>query len=359
MSEKKKIAVGLSGGVDSAVAAYLLKERGYEVIGVTMQTCGADCSSQSVWRRREEAAVGDAAEVARTLGISHVVLDFSGEFRHRVIDYFVEEYLHGRTPNPCNVCNRFVKWEALLRESARLGAGEIATGHYAKIHRLENGRFSVCRSAADAKDQTYALYDLTQEQLARTQMPVGDYTKEEIRKIAGELGLPVAAKKDSQDICFIPDGDYGTFLEREAKDRLPGPGNFVLEDGTVVGRHEGIIHYTIGQRKGLKIALGRPVFVKKIDFARNEVVLSDNAELFTDHLTAEKINPMAVEKFCPSQEFVAKIRYSHRGTRCRISEVSEKGMRIEFEEKVRAVAPGQPVVLYIGDDVAGGGIIAE
>ena len=202
MSEKKKIAVGLSGGVDSAVAAYLLKERGYEVIGVTMQTCGADCSSQSVWRRREEAAVGDAAEVARTLGISHVVLDFSGEFRHRVIDYFVEEYLHGRTPNPCNVCNRFVKWEALLRESARLGAGEIATGHYAKIHRLENGRFSVCRSAADAKDQTYALYDLTQEQLARTQMPVGDYTKEEIRKIAGELGLPVAAKKDSQDICF-------------------------------------------------------------------------------------------------------------------------------------------------------------
>lgn len=185
MSEKKKIAVGLSGGVDSAVAAYLLKERGYEVIGVTMQTCGADCSSQSVWRRREEAAVGDAAEVARTLGISHVVLDFSGEFRHRVIDYFVEEYLHGRTPNPCNVCNRFVKWEALLRESARLGAGEIATGHYAKIHRLENGRFSVCRSAADAKDQTYALYDLTQEQLARTQMPVGDYTKEEIRKIAG------------------------------------------------------------------------------------------------------------------------------------------------------------------------------
>ena len=158
----------------------------------------------------------------------------------------------------------------------RLGAGEIATGHYAKIHRLENGRFSVCRSVADAKDQTYALYDLTQEQLARTQMPVGDYTKEEIRKIAGELGLPVAAKKDSQDICFIPDGDYGTFLEREAKDRLPGPGNFVLEDGTVVGRHEGIIHYTIGQRKGLKIALGRPVFVKKIDFARNEVVLSDN-----------------------------------------------------------------------------------
>ena len=154
-----------------------MKERGYEVIGVTMQTCGADCSSQSVWRRREEAAVGDAAEVARTLGISHVVLDFSGEFRHRVIDYFVEEYLHGRTPNPCNVCNRFVKWEALLRESARLGAGEIATGHYAKIHRLENGRFSVCRSAADAKDQTYALYDLTQEQLARTQMPVGDYTQ--------------------------------------------------------------------------------------------------------------------------------------------------------------------------------------
>ena len=359
MCEKKKIAIGLSGGVDSSVAAYLLKEQGYEVIGVTMKTCGSADSGQSAWGQREEAAVKDAAKVADALGIPHVVLDFSGEFRRCVIDYFVEEYLHGRTPNPCNVCNRFVKWEALLRESARLGAEEIATGHYARIHRLENGRLAVCRSAADGKDQTYALYDLTQEQLACTRMPVGDYTKEEIRGIANRMGLPVAAKKDSQDICFIPDGNYGAFLEREAGNRLPGPGNFVLEDGTVVGKHEGIIHYTIGQRKGLKIALGRPVFVKKIDPVRNEVVLSDNADLFTGHLTAEKINPMSVERFCPGQEFVAKIRYSHRGTPCRIAAADGDRIRIEFAEKVRAVAPGQPVVLYDGDDVAGGGIIVE
>ena len=359
MCEKKKIAIGLSGGVDSSVAAYLLKEQGYEVIGVTMKTCGSADSGQSAWGQREEAAVKDAAKVADALEIPHVVLDFSGEFRRCVIDYFVEEYFHGRTPNPCNVCNRFVKWEALLRESARLGAEEIATGHYARIHRLENGRFAVCRSAADGKDQTYALYDLTQEQLVRTRMPVGDYTKEEIRRIANRMGLPVAAKKDSQDICFIPDGDYGAFLEREAKDRLPGPGNFVLEDGTVVGKHEGIIHYTIGQRRGLKIALGRPVFVKKIDPVRNEVVLSDNADLFTGHLTAEKVNPMSVECFCPGQEFVAKIRYSHRGTPCRIAAADGDRIRIEFAEKVRAVAPGQPVVLYDGDDVAGGGIIVE
>ena len=281
--DKKKVVVGMSGGVDSSVAAYLLKQQGYDVIGVTMQ----------IWQDEEEiknqenggccglSAVDDARRVATTLDIPYYVMNFKNEFKSSVMDYFVKEYLDGRTPNPCIACNRYVKWESLLKRSLDIGADYIATGHYARIIQLENGRYTLKRSVTDAKDQTYALYNLTQYQLAHTLMPVGDYEKDKIREIAKEINLPVAHKKDSQEICFIPDNDYAAFIEREAGDQVPKEGNFIDTNGNVLGKHKGITHYTIGQRKGLNLAFGKPVFVTEIRPDTNEVVLGDNAEDFS------------------------------------------------------------------------------
>ncbi|MEE0107136.1 MAG: tRNA 2-thiouridine(34) synthase MnmA, partial [Lachnospiraceae bacterium] len=285
------------------------------------------------------------------------VMNFKSEFKHKVMDYFVEEYLQGRTPNPCNACNRYVKWEALLNRALSIGADYIATGHYARVEHLPNGRYAVTNSVTAEKDQTYALYNLTQEQLAHTLMPVGAYHKDEIRKIAGELGLPVAQKKDSQDICFIPDNDYASFIDAAAPDRVPGPGDFVLRDGTVVGRHEGITHYTIGQRRGLGVSVGKRIFVNEIDAKNNRVILGDDQDVFTDHLIAEQMNCMAVPEFLDGQEFIAKIRYSHKGTKCRVHLLENDQIRLDFMEPVRAVTPGQAVVLYDGNYVAGGGTI--
>ena len=239
----KKVVVGMSGGVDSSVAACLLKEQGYDVIGVTMQ----------IWQEEDPeqveenggccglSAVDDARRVAWSLGIPYYVMNFRKEFKESVMDYFVDEYLHGHTPNPCIACNRYVKWEALLERSMEIGADFIATGHYARVMQLPNGRYTIQNSVTAAKDQTYALYNLTQEQLSRTLMPVGAYTKDEIRQIAEDHGLEVAKKKDSMEICFIPDNDYAGFIERSV-DHVPGPGNFVDKDGNILGRHKGITH---------------------------------------------------------------------------------------------------------------------
>lgn len=355
----KKVVVGMSGGVDSSVAAYLLKKQGYDVIGVTMKIW----QEPDVCSREENGgccglrAVEDAKRVAEKLEIPYYVMDFREEFQKNVIDYFTESYLCGKTPNPCIACNRYVKWEALLQRSMQIGADFIATGHYARIERLQNGRYAVKNSVTAQKDQTYALYNLTQEQLAHTLMPIGAYKKDEIRKIAREIGLPVAEKKDSQDICFIPDGDYAKFIRHSAPERMQGAGDFVLSDGTVVGRHEGIVCYTIGQRRGLNIALGKRMFVNRIDAEKNQVILGDDDEVFTHHLYATDWNCMAVEKFSEEETYLAKIRYSHGGTKCTVKQEEADVFRLDFKEPVRAVTPGQAVVLYQGDYVAGGGVI--
>lgn len=353
-----KIVVGLSGGVDSSVAAYLLKEAGHEVIGVTMQ----------IWQEEENeiqeenggccglSAVEDARRVANMLGIPYYVMNFRSEFKKAVIDYFVAEYTAGRTPNPCIACNRYVKWESLYHRARSIGADGIATGHYARIMKLSNGRYALQKSATDAKDQTYALYNLTQEQLAHTMMPVGDYSKEEIRAMAENIGLLVANKPDSMEICFVPDDNYAGFIEDYTGRAFPA-GNFINTAGEVLGPHKGIIHYTVGQRKGLGIALGERMFVKEIRPETNEVVLASNEELFSNVLYADRLNFMSVEAVTKPMEVVAKIRYNHKGAKAVIEPVNGDRLKVTFEEPQRAITPGQAVVLYDGDIVVGGGTI--
>ena len=353
-----RVVVGMSGGVDSSVAAWLLKEQGYDVIGVTMQIWQDEdaCSVEENGGCCGLSAVEDARRVAAVLDIPYYVMNFKDEFRNQVIDYFNAEYLNGRTPNPCIACNRYVKWEALLNRSLSIGAEYIATGHYARIEQLENGRYALRRASVPGKDQTYALYNLTQEQLKRTLMPDGDYSKKQIRRFAAELGLQVADKPDSQDICFVPDGDYASFIEKTTGKKIP-EGNFVKKKKKILGRHRGIIHYTVGQRKGLGLALGYPAFVLEIRPETNEVVIGTYEESLTRVLKADQLNFMAVSDLKEPRRVFAKIRYNHKGAWCIVEKTGEDEITCVFEEPIRAVTPGQAVVLYDGEYVLGGGTI--
>ncbi|GAA0063882.1 tRNA 2-thiouridine(34) synthase MnmA [Clostridium sp. CTA-1] len=355
---KKKVLVGMSGGVDSSVAAYLLKEQGYEVIGVTMQ----------IWQDDEEfiekeggccslSAVADARRVANKIGIPFYVMNFKDAFKRNVIDYFVDEYMEGRTPNPCIACNKFIKFSSFLDKAMAMGIDYVATGHYAIIEK-HNDRYIIKKSEDDKKDQTYALYNLTQFQLERTLMPCGQYKKSKIREIAKEIGLRVHNKKDSEEICFIPDNDHGRYI----KNRFPNKvreGNFVDKQGNILGTHKGIVYYTIGQRKGLGIAFGKPMYVVDINLFRNEVVLGDLEDLLNTELIAKDTNYIPFDTLKEPMEVEAKIRYSQIPSKAIITPVEDGRVRVNFHEKQRAITKGQSVVFYKDDLLIGGGIIEK
>ena len=348
-----KVAVGLSGGVDSAVAAYLLKKEGYDVTGVILRT----------WEGEEPGRccdIDDARSIAERLGVPFRVINCAADFEKKVTQPFMESYTCGRTPNPCVGCNRAIKWEYLIYAADVIGAEYVATGHYAHVIKLENGRYTVRTADHAEKDQTYMLCRLSQEQLARTLMPLGAYSKDQVRSIAAELGLSVADKPDSQEICFVPEGRYAEYIEKHYSGELPKEGNFVSEDGTVLGRHKGIINYTVGQRKGLGIALGSPAYVLRIDAQSDTVVLGPEKSLWRRDVRVKDLNWLSIpEPACgePLKVF-AKIRYQHRAAEAVLALQEDGTAELLFSEPVRAAAPGQAAVFYDGSGcVIGGGEI--
>lgn len=361
MTGKKRVVVAMSGGVDSSLTAALLKEQGYDVIGVTMEiwpitkemeegTPKACCSLT---------AVEDARRVANKLNIPYYVMNFRDQFEKEVIDYFCDEYLRGRTPNPCIVCNQKIKFSALLDRALQLDADYVATGHYAKIAYDENSDRYLLKKAEDQlKDQSYSLYGLTQEQLKHILLPLGEYKKTETRKLAQELGLLVANKPDSQEICFIPDNDYKRFL----KERVPNkiiPGPILDQKGEILGTHEGIPFYTIGQRKGLGLVSPTPIYVTGIDKEKNAIVVGSNNSVYASGLIAEQLNFIPFDRLEVPLAVTAKIRYGATEEQAKVYPLSNGKVEVRFERPVRAITPGQAVAFYNGDVLVGGGIIEK
>lgn len=357
INEPRRVMVAMSGGVDSAVAAYLLQKDGYDIAGVTCRMFERSLLSPEAERSLPDASpIEDARDTASRLGIPHYALNVSDAFQRSVVEPFIETYKAGGTPNPCVECNRCIKFGHLLDEAEALGYPYLATGHYSKLERSTDGRYLLRRAADSSKDQTYMLWSLSQKQLSRVLFPLGGMTKAEVRAIAESLGFVSAQRKDSQDICFIPDGDYAAFIKHHTGERFP-EGDFLDENGNRLGRHKGIIHYTVGQRKGLGIALGEPMYVAKKDAARNTVTLARNEGLFERTLEVERANLMLWDKLDRPVRVTAKVRYHHAPAPATVTQIAEDRLRVEFDEPVRAIAPGQSLVMYVDDYLAGGGII--
>ncbi len=341
-----KAIIAMSGGVDSSVASFLMQEQGYELLGVTLALIDSDSQD-----------IEDAKKVADRLGFSHTVLDFKDEFRKEVITRFINAYENLETPNPCVFCNRFIKFGKLVDYGIDMGYSHIATGHYAQIEE-HNGRYLLKKGKDHSKDQSYVLYSLSQKQLSYTKFPMGSMSKAEAREIAEENNFINARKKDSQDICFVRDGDYAGFIERYLGKTYPR-GPFVDFDGNVLGTHKGLIHYTVGQRKGLGLALPKPMYVCKLSGEDNSVILGDNIDLFSTTLDAHDINLIATDKLNTQIRAEVKVRYSQKAQPATVWQTDSDRLHIEFNEPQRAITAGQAVVMYDGDTVIGGGTICK
>lgn len=361
MVKKAKVVVAMSGGVDSSLTAALLVQQGYDVIGVTMRLADESRDFDPLDDRGccTLKSVDDARRVADTIGIPHYVMNFRDMFQKKVIDYFIDEYARGHTPNPCIACNRYVKFEGLLQRSLALDAEFLATGHYARIEQdSKTGRYLLCKGMDTNKDQSYALYHLNQSSLKHFMLPLGGYTKVETRRLAAELNLSVADKPDSQEICFIPNDDYKSYLKEKVPKAIK-PGNIIDINGNILGRHQGVPFYTIGQRKGLGIAAKAPLYVVDLNLKKNVVIVGEAEDVFAPALIAKDLNWISIDGITEPLTVKAKVRYGPKESSATVLPIAADVVKVVFDQPQRAVTPGQSIVFYDGDCVVGGGVIVR